>query len=101
MPQITVEPELYRRVEEAAQEQHASVDEILSEAVRLYLWEQDRVKIEQEGVAFRRQHSELVQSFLGRFIAMHEGQVVDHDADFAELYQRVRAQFGRTPIMIT
>jgi hypothetical protein len=92
---------LYRRVEEAAQEHKASVDEILAEAVRLYLWEAERQKIEQESAAYRRQHAQLKRQYLGQYIAVHEGQVADHDSDFAALRRRIRQQYGHTPVMIT
>jgi hypothetical protein len=32
---------------------------------------------------------------------MHEGEVVDHDPDFTVLRQRIRQQYGHTPVMIT
>ena len=101
MPVVTVGSELYQRVEEAAQAQKASVDEILAEAVRLYLWEQDRQKVEQESAAYRRQHAEIKARYLGQFVAVHDGQVVDHGPDFTVLRRRVRQQYGRIPVMIT
>jgi hypothetical protein len=100
MPVVTVEYELYRRVEEAAQENKATVDEILAEAVRSYLWEQDRRKIEKESETYRRQYGQLKDHYLGHYIAMLEGQVVDHDPDFTVLRQRIRQQYGHTPVMI-
>ncbi len=36
----------------------------------------------------------------GKFVAVHDGQVVDHDPDQRALYLRVRAHFGRTPVLI-
>ncbi len=101
MPVVPVEPTLYRRVEEAAQEQKASVDEILAEAVRLYLWEQERQKVEQESVAYRRRHAQIKTQYLGQFVAIHKGQVVDHDPEFTALRRRIRQRYGHTPVMIT
>lgn len=101
MPTVVVEPELYRRVEEAASEYEASIDEILAEAVRRYLWELERRKISDESEIYRRRHAELKGRYLGQYIAMHNGQVVDHDPDFRTLRRRVRQRFQRTPVMIT
>jgi metal-responsive CopG/Arc/MetJ family transcriptional regulator len=101
MPLVQIEPNLYERVEEAAQENKASVDEILAEAVRLYLWEQDRQKIDQESTLYRQQHSHLVATYLGQYIAMHEGKVIDSDQNFAKLQQRVRQHYKHTAVMIT
>ena len=101
MPTIAVAPELYRRVEEASLEHKASTGEILAEAIRRYLWELDRRKISKESNIYRQRHAELKAQYLGQYIAMHNGQVVDHDTDFQTLHQRIRQRFGRTPVMIT
>jgi hypothetical protein len=101
MSTVAVEPGLYKRVEEAAVEHKASVDEILNEAIRRYLWELDRRKISEESEIFHRRHAELKAQYLNQYIAMHNGQVVDHDADFSTLRQRVHQRFGHTPVMIT
>lgn len=101
MPTVAIESELYRRMEEAALEYKASISEILAEAVRHYLWELDRRKISEESKIYRQRHAELKAQYLGQYIAMHNGQVVDHDADFQTLRQRIRQRFGRTPVMIT
>lgn len=101
MPVVTVDPELYQRVHEAAQAHQATVDEILAQAVRLYLWEQDRQQIAEESRRYRQQHAQLKTQYLGRYIAMRHGQVVDHDAEFAPLRQRIRQRFSHTPVMIT
>lgn len=37
----------------------------------------------------------------GEFVAIHEGNVVDHDPDRRQLYLRVRQKWGTTPILIT
>jgi hypothetical protein len=101
MPTIAVAPELYQRVEEASLEHKASMGEILNEAIRRYLWELDRRKISEESKVYRQRHAEIKALYLDQYIAMHNGQVVDHDFDFQALHQRIRQQFGRTPVMIT
>ncbi len=101
MPTVTVEPKLYERVEETALECKVSIGEVLAAAVHLYLWELDRRKISEESAVYRQRHAELREQYLGQYIAMHNGQVVDHDTDFQALRQRIRRRFGRTPVMIT
>lgn len=63
--------------------------------------ELDRRKISEESQIYQRRHAELKAEYLGQYIAMHDGQVVDHDSDFVALRQRVRQQFLHTPVMIT
>jgi hypothetical protein len=38
--------------------------------------------------------------YAGEYVAVQDGQVLDHDPDQRALYLRVRAQFGRRPILI-
>lgn len=101
MPTVAIGPILYQRVEQAALESQMSTGEMFNQALRRYLWDLDRRKIAEESKAYRRQHAELKARYLGQYIAMHKGQVVDHDPDFQTLRQRVRQQFGRTAVMIT
>ncbi len=101
MPTVTVNPRLYKQLEEAAHIQQSSLDDIADEAFRLYLWEQSRSKIAEESASYRLQHDALKTKYLGEYIAMREGQVVDHDPDFSILYGRIRQRFGQTPVMIT
>lgn len=54
MPTVAVEPELYRRVKEAALEHQVSIGEILAKAARLYLWGLDRRKISEESTVYRQ-----------------------------------------------
>ncbi len=101
MPTVVVDPELYERAEKASLEHQLSVDELLTKALRRYLWELDRRKISEESKIYRQRHPELKARYLGEYIAMRNGQVVDHDKDFQALYRRIRQRFGYTPVMIT
>jgi Arc/MetJ family transcription regulator len=97
---LVIEPQLYSRVEQAADEHKIGIDRILTDALRRYLWELDRRKISEESQVYQQRHAELKTHYLGQHIAMHDGQVVDHDMDVAVLRQRVRQRFGRKPVMI-
>lgn len=101
MPTLLVEPELYERVEHAAQTHHTNPNDILAQALRAYLWELDCRKISEESAIYRQQHVIFKLQYLGQYIALHDGQVVGHDADYVALRQRICAQFGHEPVMIT
>jgi len=101
VPTVTIEPELYRRVAEAAQKEKTGVEQVLHMALRRYLWELARRKIGEESTIYRRRHAELKKQYLGEYIAMVDGEVVDHDRDFQALRQRVSQRYGRTPVMMT
>jgi len=47
---------------------------------------------------FRDHYDELVEKFDGEHVAIHKGDVVDHDKDLVKLVERVK---GRYPIRLT
>ncbi len=57
-------------------------------------------KGEREYRAFLRLLPELLGSHRGRYVAVHDGSVVDFDEDHITLIQRVHARFGYVPIHV-
>lgn len=53
-----------------------------------------------EVAAFEAMHSELVHQYLGQFVAVHHGQVIDHDRDEMTLVDRIYQQYPDEIIMI-
>ena len=58
----------------------------------------DALDVEQ-AAWFALPHAER-QHYAGQYVAIHNGQVVDHDPDQRALYLRVRTHFGRQPVLI-
>jgi len=85
MPSVTIEKELYQQLEAIAQQQQADLNTVASDAFRLYLWEQSRRKIAKESAVYRRRFSEIRQQYLGQYVAMHQGEIVDAGEDFQTL----------------
>ena len=100
MPTVTLTPSVYNQLKAAAEEQETTMDDLLENAARQYLWELERQKISEEAALFREHYPELKAQYLGEYIAMHQGRVVDHDSDEDALWQRVRQRYGRTPVLI-
>lgn len=57
-------------------------------------------KGEREYRTFLRLLPQLLDSHRGLYVAVHDGQVVDSDADDISLIQRVHAKFGYVPIHV-
>jgi hypothetical protein len=57
-------------------------------------------KGEREHRAFLRLLPKLLATHRGQYVAIHEGQVVDSDADDIALIQRVHARIGYLPIHV-
>lgn len=100
MVTITLKRELHESLESAAEKEDRSVDDLVNEAVRCYLRDREVAKIDRELEAYEAMHPELRQKYFDRWVAIHDGQLVDHDDDGALLHRRILAQYGRTPVLI-
>lgn len=69
-------------------------EQVLSE------WEGQIQQISVEQRAYERQHHEIVERYLGRYIAMRQGMIVDSDTDKTALTRRIRKQFGNESVLI-
>ena len=83
-----------------AEQRGVAVADLAQEAIRQYLHREAERKIAKEEAAYRAQHSRLLEQYEGRFIAMHEGQVVDHDEDELRLYLRIRRRYPLLGVLI-
>lgn len=100
MATITLQPDLAEQVAQMAETAGIGVTDLINEALSEYLQRFSHEKIEAEAQAFERMHETLKEQYLGQFVAVHNGQVVDADADFEAVFLRVQARFGRTPVLI-
>ena len=100
MAAIVLRPDLLDALEKHADLEATSLDDLVNEAVARYVRDLQHDKLEQEIEAYRRLHGELQRQHLGQWVAVHRGQVVDHDGDRAELHRRVRDRYGKTVVLI-
>jgi len=56
--------------------------------------------MEQEVAAFEALHPKLVKQYLGKYVAIYQGQVVDHDPDEDSLIDRIEATFPDEVVLI-
>jgi hypothetical protein len=97
---MTLPPDLLGQLEQAASERALTSNELLEVAVRTYLRQIEREKLEAENKAFRAMQAELVGRYRGQHVAIHNGAVIDHDPDVKALEGRVRERLGRRPVLI-
>ncbi|MBI5302437.1 MAG: hypothetical protein HY868_09885 [Chloroflexi bacterium] len=100
METIELRPDLQQTIEQFARQTSGSVNAIVNQAVENFAREQQREKLNREIAAFESMHAELKRQYLGKWVAIHKGNLVDTDEDVTQLYRRVRTQFGRTSVLI-
>lgn len=97
--QLTLNSDLVESVRKVANEQGQSVETVLDDLMRQYLRQVRKNKIDREHEFFERMHTELKKDYLGQHVAIHQGQIIDHDRDLDNLIKRVQGKFGRMPIL--
>jgi len=60
-----------------------------------------RAKIHAEAQAWQNMLKTERQQYHGKFVAVHEGRVIDYDPDQLTLYHRVHKKLGDVPMLIT
>jgi hypothetical protein len=100
MLMLTLQPELMEQLESVAIERSVMPDELLEAAVRAYLRQVEREQIKAEAAAFRAKYDKLRRQFIGQYVAIYRGEVVDHDPDFQALHSRIRQRYGRQPVLL-
>jgi hypothetical protein len=97
---ISVPKEVLEELDEIVRLEGLPAEQVVGKAVIHYYYQVSRQKIDAEAEAFRRKHARLRAKYLGCYIAMHNGRVVDHDRDLSALNRRIRKQFGKTPVLM-
>jgi len=57
-------------------------------------------KIRTETNAFNQQHKMLLANYKGEYVAIHQGEVIDHDLNLRTLHLRIFAHLGRIPVLL-
>ncbi len=99
--QVLVPDHVLTELKPIAEQEHKDLEDLVNEVLQRYIWQARERKIDREMEAYRAMHVELKQKFLGRYVAIHDGQVVDHDSDRRALSKRVRREYGNTAVLIT
>lgn len=99
---VTLKPDVAEQLRHLTGSGETGVDPeaIVDKALRSYLTQLRREKIRAESEAFERQLTLLLTRYRGEYVAVHEGQVIDHDPDLRTLHLRVFAQLGHTPVLL-
>ncbi|MCI0577703.1 MAG: DUF5678 domain-containing protein [Chloroflexi bacterium] len=97
---LTIDRETSLGLQQMAEAMGVSSSELAERAIRRFFRQEAEQKIEREEAHYRSQQTQLLELYEGRYIAMHEGEVVDTDADEVVLYLRVRQKYPSVGILI-
>jgi hypothetical protein len=100
MATIHLVPDLAEQIESLVGSDPAETQAFIENALRAHIARLHQSKIRRETEAFVAQHQELLAAYPEQYIAMHEGNVIDHDTDLRTLHLRVYQQVGHTPVLL-
>ena len=101
MTTVTLQPKIMIEINRESQRRQISVDELVNDWLKHYLWELRNKKIGEESKRYVAMHAELRKQYADKVIAMLDGQVVDVGDDLGEVHRRVREKFGDEAVLIT
>lgn len=98
--ELVIEDNLFSQLQQKAIGKGADVQAVAYEAIQRYLQDEEQEKMQQEIAAYHDLHPELLRSFPGQYVAVHQGQVIDHDTEQLALYLRIRQHYSGEIVLI-
>ena len=100
MTTLQVSEKLAWEIQTEAQERGLAIEAFLRKSLQRERTLTARQKIEQEQTWWLNLPLSARAKYEGEFIAIHNQQLVDHSKDENALYKRIRAKYGKIPILI-
>jgi hypothetical protein len=101
MSELVLREPLASQIRAAAEAHGLPVEALITAALRQYRFQAQRDKLDAEAEWWRAAADTLRAPYAGEFVAIHDREVVDHDADEAALRARVRERFGKVAVLVT
>jgi len=101
---LTIPDAVYDQVEQMAKASHRPITDVLVDTIgqitpALYV-DADRPTMLREKAAFMAMHLELLEKYEGQFVAISQGQVVDHDQDVLTLVRRIDLDYPEQAVLV-
>jgi capsule polysaccharide export protein KpsE/RkpR len=101
MTELQLPDALANEIKHEAETEGVTVATLLEAALRERRQRLQRAKLSAEQATWRALAPEARSRYAGQYVAIHEGEVVDHDTDLAALHRRVRARYGKLAVLLT
>ena len=100
MTTIALKPDMVKQIQQMAHTVGIDATVLVNDAIQEHITHLRREKLEAEITAFELMHEDLKAQYLGNFVAVYNGQVIDSDEEFESLFLHVREQLGPVPVLI-
>jgi Family of unknown function (DUF5678) len=89
-----------RQVTKIARSQDVTPDELAQKAIQAYVQAEAVQILDRETIAFRAMHAALLVQYPGEYVAVHQGQLIDHDTKLGNIYLRIDEKYPDEIILI-
>jgi hypothetical protein len=100
MSQVSLDERTFSHLVQVARAQQVSADELAAQVIREHLHTIERTEMDREMEAYAAQHSQILEKYRDRYIAMYHGEIVDHDSDLLPLYLRIDERFPDETVLL-
>ena len=100
MDALNVRPDTMSQLRRVAHSKGTKPEDLADRAIRQFLRDEARRMMQHESDAFRRMHADLLARYPNEYVAIHQGQLVDHGADQLALLARIEDRFPDVPVLI-
>lgn len=101
---LTVPEAIYDQATSIADATHQPLDKVFEEALEQvfspFPLHEKHQEMAQEVEAYKALHPQLVKSYLGKFVALFQGKLIDHDEDVVVLSQRINEKLPDEVVLI-
>ena len=100
---LKIPAELWLRIKQIAEDSNRDVEELLIDSIsssyQAFPVNKDRDLMKQEIQAYEVMHPLLVKEYLGEYVAIFQGELVDHDPDPVSLHNRITAKYPNEVVL--
>jgi hypothetical protein len=100
MAELPVSAETFKQLTKVAQEKESTAEALAEQVIRQFLEVETERKMAQEVEAFQVMHAQLLAQYPNHYVAIHQGQLVDHDPDQLALFLRIDERFADEVVLI-
>jgi len=106
---LIIPEKVYHQASWLAKERDEQLEDILAKAIDLDSLARQMVvdlseadeELDREQEAYEQMHAELKMPYLGQSVALKAGKLIDVDADYGVLYERILARYPDESVWIT
>ncbi len=99
MPVLSVDSAFLQKVTEVSKWNQQPAVDLLTRALDDYIDKLEWEKLRREMKAYEAMLAELLKEYDGKYVAIHQGEVIGVDDDLSTLHNRIYYEIGSVPVL--